>query len=312
MTDARAWKPLKLTPGDLGVAAGLDGLIGYLDATDIAPALTEHRALLFSGFGAGEPDLDRIASRLLPRRQAYVHGNSPRTKVGDNIYTSTEFPAEYDISMHNELSYAHTWPSRLLFFCVQPAEGGGATPLIHGGLWLEEVGQEIRDAVRDGVHYRQYLHGGLGLGKSWQETFETADRGAVEEFLASSEAAWEWTRSGGLKVSQVRPATVRHPVTGEEVWFSQLDQWHAASLGEETMRELMAILPEDELPQSVAFADGSAIPAHYALHVRRTGLELAVDVAWQRGDVLLIDNVAVGHGRRAFTGGRKVLVAMSE
>jgi len=312
MSDPRQWSPLRLSPNELGVSADTTGLIGYLDSVDVGPAVTEHRALLFTGFELGEPDLAQVSSRLLQHRQPYLHGNSPRTKVGDNIYTSTEFPAEYEISMHNELSYARVWPSRLLFFCVQPAATGGQTPLVHGGLWLSEIGQDIRDAFEKGVIYRQCLHGGFGLGKSWQETFETTERAAVEEYLTGSEAEWEWTASGTLKIAQHRPAIINHPVTGERVWFSQMDQWHAATLGEETMQDLLAILPEDELPQSVSFADGSPIPAEYALRVRETGLGCAVNVDWRRGDLLVIDNAAVGHGRRAFSGSRRILVAMSQ
>jgi alpha-ketoglutarate-dependent taurine dioxygenase len=288
-----------------------DGLMKYLDEADVDGLLLEHRALVFRGFDVTEETFERVSSHLLRRREAYVHGNSPRTKVGDNIYTSTEFPPEYDISMHNELSYAHVWPSRLLFCCTRPAKSGGATPVLHGGLWLDAVGTEIRDAFRAGVCYRQYLHGGVGLGKSWQETFETDDPATVDEYLRAGDATWEWTDTGGLKVSQVRPAMIAHPVTGEEVWFSQMDQWHPATLGEETMRELAAIVPEDELPQSVTFADGRPIPAQYATTVRDIGLTLAVDVAWQGGDVLLIDNAAVAHGRRSFSGSRRVLVGMS-
>jgi len=70
-------------------------------------------------------------------------------------------------------------------------------------------------------------------------------------------------------------------------------------------------LPEDELPQSVTFADGTPIPAEYVTQVRDRGLALAVDVDWQEGDLLVIDNVLVAHGRRPFAGSRRVLVAMS-
>lgn len=311
MSDPARWEPRTLTPSMLGVPGDLDGLIAYLDSTEIEPVLTECRALLFTGFGLGERELDQVSSRLLQQRRAYVHGNSPRTKVGDNIYTSTEFPAEYVISMHNELSYARVWPTRLLFLCVQPAATGGQTPLVHGGRWLQAIGPEIRNAFADGVIYRQCLHAGLGLGKSWQDTFETDDRQVVEDFLAASEAEWTWTASDALKIAQLRPAMIDHPVTGERVWFSQMDQWHPAALGEETMQDLLAVMPEDEFPQTVSFADGSPVPAEYALRVREAGLECAVNVEWHQGDVLLIDNAAVGHGRRPFTGQRRVLVAMS-
>jgi len=33
---------------------------------------------------------------------------------------------------------------------------------------------------------------------------------------------------------------------------------------------------------------------------------------WQRGDLLLVDNMLVAHGREPFTGDRRVLVAMAE
>ncbi|CAM5231048.1 hypothetical protein SANTM175S_04757 [Streptomyces antimycoticus] len=37
-----------------------------------------------------------------------------------------------------------------------------------------------------------------------------------------------------------------------------------------------------------------------------------MDVDWHTGDLLLIDNMLVAHGRRPYTGTRRVLVAMSD
>lgn len=101
-------------------------------------------------------------------------------------------------------------------------------------------------------------------------------------------------------------------MTGTEVWFNQADQWHAAGLGDETAAALYQIMPEEDLPQSVTFADGSPIPAEYITQVRDRGLEEAVDVDWRDGDLMVFDNVLVGHGRRPFTGARRILVAMSD
>ncbi|WP_405559972.1 TauD/TfdA family dioxygenase [Streptomyces canus] len=311
MTDRQNWAPHRITPEVARVPATTQGLVEYLGSTDVHDLLDRHLALLFRGFEVDGTTLEDVMPLLLAERLAYVHGNTPRTKVGDNVYTSTEYPPEYAISMHNELSYAHSWPSRLLFSCVRPAASGGATPLLDSALWLEQLDERIREAFSGGLCYRQYLHGGRGFGKSWQATFETDDPAQVEKLLGATGASWEWTASDALRISHVRPSTIQHPGTGEEVWFNQADQWHAASLGEETMRDLASIVPADELPQSVTFADGSPIPDEYVLAVRDQGLALAVDVAWQQGDVLLIDNVAVAHGRRPFSGSRRVLVAMS-
>ena len=38
--------------------------------------------------------------------------------------------------------------------------------------------------------------------------------------------------------------------------------------------------------------------------------ELTFDVPWQKGDVALIDNRVVMHGRRTFSGTRKVLASL--
>lgn len=313
MSDRQNWKPLEIHANRVGARSGVNGLVSYLEelAGELDEMLVERQAIVFRGFDVTEESFDTVLERLLPQRLPYVQGNTPRSKVGDNIYTSTEYPEEYTISMHNELSYARSWPDRLAFFCAKPASVGGATPVVDGAFWLESLDAKLRAAFEGGVRYTQYLHDGFGLGNSWQTTFDTNDVDEVEGILSAAEAVWEWTDAGGLRVSQVRPSTIEHPVSGVEVWFNQVDQWHPAALQGVSARELSEVLPEDEMPQSVSFADGTVIPAQYAIEVRDTGLACAVDVRWQKGDVLLIDNVAVGHGRRSFSGGRRVLVAMS-
>ncbi|MBD0423942.1 TauD/TfdA family dioxygenase [Streptomyces sp. TRM S81-3] len=310
MVTDTTWRPREVTPQGAGAEASPAGLLDLLGRLDLAELLTAEKALVFRGFGVTPGTHGSVVDALLPRRLAYVHGNSPRTKVGDNVYTSTEYPAEFVISMHNELSYASSWPTRLLFYCEQAPHTGGATPVVDGALWLRSLDAEVREAFTAGVRYVQNLHDGYGFGKSWQDTFETDDRSAVDAHLAGTGAEWTWTRDGTLRITHLRPATVRHPVTGAEVWFNQADQFHFAGLGEHGA-QVREVLPEEELPQSVTFADGRAVPAEYIAHIQETGLKLAVDVDWAAGDLLLIDNVLVAHGRRPFTGRRRVLVAMS-
>lgn len=313
MNSPDRWIPYEISPSTAGVAPGADGVVEYLKATpDFDDLLIRERAVVFRDFRIDPTALDTVLDPLLANRLAYVHGNSPRTKVGRNVYTSTEYPQEFTISMHNELSYAHRWPARLCFFCERPAGTGGATPVVDGARWLESLSDEVRTAFADGVRYTQNLHGGQGFGKSWQDTFETDRREEVERFLAGTDAEWTWRRDGGIRITQTRPATTRHPVTGVEVWFNQADQWHPATVGDEDARALLDVLGPEEMPQSVTFADGSPIPDGQVLQVRDRGLANAVDVDWATGDLLLIDNVLVGHGRRPFTGQRRVLVAMSD
>lgn len=304
------WRPYEIT-NDSAATQDLAGWLTELGQDGLRQTLTDKKALVFRGFAVTPDSLGPVLDQLVPGRLPYVHGNSPRTRVGSNVYTSTEYPQRFTISMHNELSYARHWPAKLAFYCEKAAEDGGATPVLDGELWLNSLDAEVRAAFAGGIRYLQNLHDGYGFGKSWQDTFETEDRKVVEEYLQTAGAEWEW-HSEGIRITQHRSATTKHPVTGTEVWFNQADQWHPAGLGDETASELYNILEPDQFPQYVQFADGSPIPDEHIKQIQDRGLAAAVDVDWHAGDVLLIDNVLTAHGRRPFEGTRRVLVAMSD
>jgi alpha-ketoglutarate-dependent taurine dioxygenase len=309
------WKPFEVDSADIGAGSERSGLEDYLSRVDIAALLIEKKAIVFRNFGISPSGFGGIASFVLPNRIPYLHGNSPRTKLADLVYTSTEYPNEMVISMHNELSYSAKWPSRLLFYCERASRSGGETPVVDGSVWLDALDPEVRKEFARGLKYTQNLHDGYGPGKSWQDTFETDSKAKVDDFLSNSAASWEWRNDGGLRISTVRPATIRHPVTAAEVWFAQPDQWHIGALrhdSPETAEALTSIYSDDDLPQSVTYSDGEAIPDEHVMHIRECGFANAINVQWKAGDLMLIDNVLVAHGRRPFVGDRRVLVAMSE
>jgi alpha-ketoglutarate-dependent taurine dioxygenase len=277
--------------------------------------LLAHGAVLFRGTGVSTPAaFARLARAAAPETLDYVDGNSPRTRIAQGIYTSTEYPAQYFISLHNELSYSHRWPARLFFCCVVAAERGGETVVADSREILRRLDPGLAEEFRRrGVRYLRNLHGGSGLGPSWQETFEAADRAAVEAFCGEAEMDYEWRDDGGLRVSQRRPATIRHPRTGDEVWFNQADQFHASTHPPEihaALSRLYGARPED-LPQHVRWGDGGEMDPADLEAVRAAARAAMVPVGWREGDVLVVDNVLVAHGRMPYEGARKILVAMS-
>jgi alpha-ketoglutarate-dependent taurine dioxygenase len=62
----------------------------------------------------------------------------------------------------------------------------------------------------------------------------------------------------------------------------------------------------------VRFGDGAPIDETWLVKIRETMEGKSVLFRWQEGDLLLLDNVLVSHGRMPFRGPRKILVAMSE
>jgi alpha-ketoglutarate-dependent taurine dioxygenase len=292
----------------------LADLIDWLDQhqEQVDAWILAHGAVLFRGFAIhDDKSFVELCKRFTDELGLYVEGNSPRRHTSEFVYTSTDYPAEFDISMHNELSYAHTPPLRLLFYCQLPSITGGQTPIVDCRRVLERLGASLVDRFeRHGVRYVQNLHGGSGMGRSWQETFETEDRDEVERYLGRGQVEVTWLAKGRLRTEQVRPAIRVHPLSGERVWFNQADQWHVSNLDAQSRRALERFVPVDQFPLNATFGDGSPIPQQDLDHIRSTLWSSAVRFDWRRGDVLVVDNYLVAHGRHAYTGARSVRVAM--
>lgn len=305
------------TPHQTAAEAGLSDLLKLWEAKKefVNAQLSSRGAVLFRGFEVGTQEaFESFTSYVKPVLLNYIDGNSPRTKIGQSVYTSTEYPPEYFISLHNELSYSAQWPKRLFFCCVTPAAEGGETPLVDGRLLVKELPPEvIHDFRTRKVCYVRNLHGGKGFGPSWQKTFETDDRTQVEQYAKSNGMEFEWRPDGSLKLFNLGSGTATHPLTGEEVWFNQADQFHPSTHPEAVYKSMMALYKsrEDRLPQNVTFGDGTPIPLEYLNTVRDTVRRQMIRFQWQSGDLLVVDNMLVMHGRMPFKGPRRVLVSMS-
>ena len=70
------------------------------------------------------------------------------------------------------------------------------------------------------------------------------------------------------------------------------------------------MFPEDEMPRNCFYGDGSLIEDGVMAEILKVYGELQVQFDWQRGDVLLLDNMLTAHGRNQYEGERKLLVAM--
>ncbi len=306
---------------DLPVGAGeLSGLSALLHlwnnrGTWLDAQLQRHGALLFRGFDISQQDtFQSLLGELKSSLMDYVDGNSPRTRLAGGVYTSTEYPREYEISMHNELSYAARWPARLFLACVIEPKDGGETPLVDSRNLLRALPKEITAEFRGKqVRYTRNLHSGLGIGKSWQATFETDSLPAVDAYAAKSGLKAQWSADGSLSLSNIRPATAFHPITREEVWFNQADQFHPSGLPDSIYRSMLEIYDgcEDRLPQNATFGDGTPIPIEYLDAIRKTTARERVLFPWRLGDLLMVDNMLAAHGRMPFTGPRRILVSMT-
>lgn len=297
----------------LVVASDADGqsLEAYASARrqEIDADLLQHGAILFRDFG-NEGGLDSIASRFFPSLLAYTYRSTPRSNLGQYVYTATEYPKQLWIPQHNENAYQLSWPMKLLFHCEIAAERGGCTPLASTLAVTEAIDPEIREEfARRGVKYVRNYRPGIDL--PWEEVFGTNSRAEVERFCQQHRIELEWTRDG-LRTSQNCPAFATHPATGQRLWFNQAHLFHVSSQEPKARETLLALFGESGLPRNAYFGDGGAIAEDMLEHIRAAYASKRTSFPWQSGDVLLVDNMLVTHGREPYEGARKVLVCMAE
>jgi alpha-ketoglutarate-dependent taurine dioxygenase len=268
-------------------------------------------SILFRNFNITKVDDFRNFIELVSQGNLleYLNQSTPRTHIGSNIYTSTEYPAKRFIPLHNENSYSSTWPSKIAFFCLQPAESGGETPLADS----RRVFNRIKHAVKETFSQKQvmYVRNYGDIDIPWQKVFHTESKAEVESYCVREGIKFEWKGNDKLKTSQVLPAIKRHPLTGEEVWFNQAHLFHISSQSSEMQKSLLEIYSEADLPRNAYFGDGTRIENSILEEIREVYRQETYTFPWQANDVLLLDNLLCAHGRMPFSGKRQVLVGMT-
>jgi alpha-ketoglutarate-dependent taurine dioxygenase len=278
----------------------------------IETTLLQHGGILFRDFAVHtQQAFEEYVSLASAQLLHYTEGATPRTAVSDKVYTSTEYPPDQSIALHNELSYVTTWPMRIWFFCLIPASQGGETPIAD----MRRVYQRIPAAIRERFAAKRWMlvrNYGRHLSLSWQTAFRTIERSTVEEYCRTHQIAFEWRGPDHLRTSQVRPAIARHPQTKEFLWFNHIAFWHVSSLEPGTREALLQLYPPEDLPYHTYYGDGSPIEEAVIEEINHAYQRETVKFVWQEGDVLMLDNMLVSHGRSPYRGPRRILTAMGD
>jgi alpha-ketoglutarate-dependent taurine dioxygenase len=88
--------------------------------------------------------------------------------------------------------------------------------------------------------------------------------------------------------------------------------FHVSNLEPAVREYLLSEFKEHELPRNAFYGDGSAIEASVLDDIRGVYREAAVSFEWERGDILMLDNMLSSHGREPFSGPRRIVVAMAQ
>jgi alpha-ketoglutarate-dependent taurine dioxygenase len=317
-----AWTPgnelpllfLEPTPGSLPTfetfeawavthRAQLDGLI------------LRHGGILLRGFPiASTTQFNAFSAIFPPFSSGYAGGGAPRKVIEGRVMESTRYDQKMKIPLHSEMAYLSTYPARIAFFCKQAAPVGGETIIGSMRQFMRLLPDELRDKLR--THsvcvVRNFAPAGSTGGVvensdsiGWDHAFYTSNRAEVEQHCRRLGAEFTWNEGGGLTIVNAMKALTVHPQTGETFYRSHI---HASRVGS---RELdSASLARQHRPSGYTLDNGETLSQHEAQQIQSLFERIERSFPWSDGDLMILDNLQVAHGRNPFSGSREVVVAL--
>ena len=280
------------------------------NADQFGQQAASHGAVLLRGLPLASPeDFDAAVTAFNFPVFSYEDSlsNAYRINYTPRVFSANEAPPEVTIFLHHEMAQTPIYPSKLFFFCQTTPAEGGETPICRSDILWERLTEQLPDfasSCRDkGLKYSLTMAGesdeSSGMGRSWQNTFSAESREAAEVRMNELGYSWQWQPNGDLRATTPVLPAVRDLGDGRSSFFNQLI---AAFKGWKDTR--------NDPSKAITFGDDTTLDPDDVAKASELADEVTFDIPWQDGDLALVDNYTAMHGRRTFSGTRKVLASL--
>lgn len=293
--------------------AGVD-LVQWADGNRelIESSVLSYGAVLCRGFDVPSPERFR--------RFAAIVGEPPVTYAA-NIYPVPDedkdsgraalIRPELRLKWHIDDSFdGMGGPKKIMFYSYLEAAEGGETPICDQREVLHNIDPEIRHRfMEQGIVYVRNYYPQFGM--DWKREFGTSIPGELESICKRRQTHFEWI-DGRLRTRCHRPAVIRHPRTGDMLWYNLIQMWHPVCNEPGVFASWKASFAVEDYPMNVYYGDGSPIPDKVVQHIYQTYDTIGFSFRWQHNDVMVLDNFSTAHARKPFKGPRQLFVALDK
>ncbi|WP_061243242.1 TauD/TfdA family dioxygenase [Leptospira interrogans] len=305
--------------------------------------LKQYGAILFRGFEIISPqDFEEVILNIDSNLKNNYLGTSPRNQVTKYIFTATELPSAYPIMQHAEMSFLDSPPKKLFFYCGKAPGKFGETPITDLRKVLKEIPTHIREKFeKEKIRYSRVYNGPSNQSrfqfwktKRWDEMFQTKDKNEVEKTSKKQNFKVEWFGKDDLRLVNTTLAIRKHPESNTLAWHNHSQVFHIDAARKEywkifvrqkTIRgflvavtlEILTFIKKittkkEYLDTHCTYGGGQEISGTELKQIQNVFWNNISLFSWQNGDILVIDNYSVSHGRHPFTGPREIFVAWAD
>lgn len=275
-------QPLSKTFGT--TVLGTTKELSQLNPEEVIEKFNSSSLLLFRGFKVDTEDFKTFTELFSTNFVTYIGGAYSREMInGDKTLLSVTGGKEaFPVPLHGEMYYRKHRPDILWFYCAAPALKDGETTVCDGIEIYNQLSEDTQKLFQEKrIKYTRTYPTGV-----WQKIYQTDDLRQVEAVCKDNDMQLEATSeqiTTHYLTSAIQPSRCGKfqvfinnilPVTAQEMTGRN------SSL--------------------VRFEDNSKIPESVINEIKEITEQLIYLVAWQKGDILMIDNTRLMHGRRNF------------
>lgn len=302
----------------------LDGALELLAATRgvLDRLICTHGGIVLRGFPISEAAHFGALAGLFPSFEGnYLGGVAPRARIGGQVMESTRLDKHVKLRLHSEMAYMQDFPARIAFFCRKAAEVGGETIVADLRGLLLALPEKLRHKVEmlGVITVRNFAPPSRELDssvahmdlRSWNIAFESDEPAVVEEICKTKGLVVTWNEDKSLTVVNQTPATVVHPTTGQRLYRANLHSYTSTSVNEGMDAGLMErVRASQKRPSGTFLGNGEPLSADELASFDSYIEAHTLAWPWKNGDVMILDNLEMWHGRNPYEGSREVQVVM--
>lgn len=274
--------------GEIGTLVRGHGGLDILDLPmdEVRTHFQQTGVLLFRDFDLDMERFRKLTERLSAGFISYDGGAAARNYVGGDptLMTVSEPTHSYPVPLHGEMYYVENKPLVLWFYCVKPVADGGQTT-VGDGVWIHDHLSEGTRRLFEESRIRYVMIFAEGR---WQKIFHTEDLEKVRRHCEENHYSMRRDESDGSIVAEYVSDAIRKTHWGGEAAFVNnvfaITRWEWAGVPYRKVR----------------LEDGSRLPEKVIEELWEVEKQATREIAWQPGDVVMVDNSRMLHGRREF------------
>ncbi|WP_298911734.1 TauD/TfdA family dioxygenase [uncultured Nostoc sp.] len=249
-----------------------------LDKQEIISLFKANGILLFRGFDV-DTDTFKAFTNLLSIDFINSAGGAFTRRVinGDQTLLSVnDFKSE--IKLHGEMYYQQNIPLMLWFFCANPPLKDGETTVCDGRQFFNEISSSTKE-----LFSKKKLKFTVRISKEdWQKKYQTNNLNTLQEMCQKNNTHLTVNNDQSIILEYISSAIIPSRCGKYQVFINSL-------------------LPTKQLsPKILKFEDDSEIPEEVVSELNEIAEKITTEISWQKGDILMIDNTRILHGRRGF------------